>query len=330
MVHQPGIVYATTSDGLELPIIDITHPTFAIPDDPASRAALIKEYNEKTAGDTRGPIFLRRLFMKLGARRSRLLRALIEPAGSFLGGLTTYIMKLGPDNLPDGFNTPLDQRIVGSPHARFVRLRLQHCAMMLVDGLDPLLAAQPKASLHFLSIGGGPAMDCINALLLFQKTRPDLLTRPIHIHVCDLDNKGPAFGANAVKALLSAGAPLQGLNLTFDTRLYNWDDTTTLTALLNTIEPDAIVATSSEGALFEYSSDQAIIANLRALHPRTKLVVGSVTSSLPIRREQIKAMRFAIHPRGLEGFRPLAELAEYTIDRAEVTPLSDHLLMRPR
>ena len=330
MVHQPGIVYATTADGLDLPIIDITHPAFAIPDDPASRAALIEEYNEKTAADTRGPVFLRRLFMKLGARRSQLLRALLEPAGSFLGGLTTYIMKLGPANLPDGFNTPLDQRIVGSPHARFVRLRLQHCAMMLVDGLDPLLAAQPQAPLHFISIGGGPAMDCINTLLLFRKTKPALLSRPIHIHVCDLDSKGPAFGANAVKALLSADAPLQDLDLTFDHRPYNWNDTATLTALLNALEQDAIIAASSEGALFEYGSDEAIIANLRALHSRAALVVGSITSNQPMRRAQIQATRFAIHPRGLEGFRPLAEKASYTIDRAEITPLSDHVTLRPR
>lgn len=330
MVHQPGIVYTTTADGLELPIIDITHPAFAIPDDPASRAALIEQYKEKTAADTRGPAFLRRLFMKLGARRSQLLRALLEPAGSFLGGLTTYIMKLGPGNLPDGFNTPLDQRIVGSPHARFVRLRLQHCAMMLVDGLDPLLTAPPQAPLHLISIGGGPAMDCINALLLFRKTKPALLSRPIHIHVCDLDSKGPAFGANAVRALLSTGAPLESLNLTFDHRPYNWNDTATLTALLNAIEQDAIVAASSEGALFEYGTDEAIVANLRALHSRAALVVGSITSNEPIRRAQIQATRFAIHPRGLEGFRPLAVQAGYTIDRAEITPLSDHVTLRPR
>jgi hypothetical protein len=330
MVHQPGIVYATTSDNLELPIIDITHPAFAIPDDPASRAALIAQYTDKTATDNKGPLFIRRLFMKLGARRSQLLRALIEPAGSFLGGLTTYIMKLGPENLPDGFNTSLDQRIVGSPHATFVRLRLQHCAMMLADGLEPLLTAQPGAPLHFISIGGGPAMDCINALLLLTKSRADLLPRPIHIHVCDLDTKGPAFGANAIKALLSANAPLSGLNLTFDSRAYDWNNTATLTDLLSTIEPDAIIAASSEGALFEYGADDAIIANLRALHSRATIVVGSVTSNQPIRREQIRVTRFAIHPRGLEGFRPLAETGSYTIDRAEITPLSDHITLRPK
>jgi hypothetical protein len=34
-----AIVFATTADGLRLPVIDVTHPAFAVPDDPASRAA---------------------------------------------------------------------------------------------------------------------------------------------------------------------------------------------------------------------------------------------------------------------------------------------------
>ena len=34
-----AIIFATTADGLRLPITDVTHPVFAIPDDPASLAA---------------------------------------------------------------------------------------------------------------------------------------------------------------------------------------------------------------------------------------------------------------------------------------------------
>ena len=34
-----AVVFATTADGLKLPVIDVTHPAFAIPDDPASLAA---------------------------------------------------------------------------------------------------------------------------------------------------------------------------------------------------------------------------------------------------------------------------------------------------
>ena len=34
-----AVVFATTADGLRLPVIDVTHPAFAVPDDPASVAA---------------------------------------------------------------------------------------------------------------------------------------------------------------------------------------------------------------------------------------------------------------------------------------------------
>jgi len=329
LLHRPGIVYTTTPEGLELPVIDLTNPSFAIADDPVSRAALTEQYKLTEDKNARGPVFLRRIFIKLGARQSQLLRALSQPAGSFLGGLTTYIMKLGPDNLPDGFTSSLDLRVAGSPHARFVRLRLQHCATMLATGLEPLLAASPNAPLHFINIGGGPAMDSLNALLFLSRRNATLLNRPIAIHVCDLDTNGPSFGASAVRALQAPGAPLEKLEITFDQRAYDWNNISVLEDLLTSIESNAIVGASSEGALFEYGSDEAIVANLRALRSGVKLVVGSVTSNLPIRREQIKTMRFDLHPRGVEGFRPLTQQAGYTIECAEVTPLSDHLLLRP-
>ena len=85
MLHKPGIVYATTPDGLELPVIDLTHPAFAIPDDPASRSSLTQQYKLTEEKNAKGPVFLRRLFLKLGSRQSQLLRALSQPSGSFLG-----------------------------------------------------------------------------------------------------------------------------------------------------------------------------------------------------------------------------------------------------
>lgn len=330
MQHKPGIVYANTPDGLELPVIDLTHPAFAIADDPSFRAALTEQYQRTEEKNAKGPVFLRRLFIKLGARSSQLLRALSQPSDSFLGGLTTYIMKLGPENLPDGFTSPLDLRIAGSPQARFVRLRLQHCSTFLADGLEPLLAASSGVPLHFINIGGGPAMDCINALLLLRQRNPGLLARPITIHVCDLDAKGPGFGANAIAALQTQGASLEGLQIAFEHRAYDWNETSVLQKVITAIEPDAILAASSEGALFEYGTDEAIVANLRALHSRASLIAGSITCNLPIRREQIKTMRFALYPRGVEGFRPLTEQAGYTIERTEITPLSDQVLLRPR
>jgi hypothetical protein len=92
----------------------------------------------------------------------------------------------------------------------------------------------------------------------------------------------------------------------------------------------AIIAASSEGGLFEYGGDDAIVANLEALHVgNVKLIAGSVTRSDEARRRTIAASRFKLIPRGLEGFAPLAARAGYRIARAETAQLSDQVLLRP-
>ncbi len=92
----------------------------------------------------------------------------------------------------------------------------------------------------------------------------------------------------------------------------------------------AIVAASSEGGLFEYGSDAAIVANLEALQAgNVTLVAGSITSSDEARRRMITASRFKLIPRGLEGFTPLAARAGYRIAQAETAQLSDQVLLRP-
>jgi hypothetical protein len=91
----------------------------------------------------------------------------------------------------------------------------------------------------------------------------------------------------------------------------------------------AIVAASSEGGLFEYGSDEAIVANLRALRAGgVKLVAGSVTSADEKRRRMISASKFKLVPRGLEGFAPLAASGGFRIARAETAQLSDQVLLR--
>jgi hypothetical protein len=36
---SPAVVFATTANGLRLPVIDVTHPAFSVPDDHASLKA---------------------------------------------------------------------------------------------------------------------------------------------------------------------------------------------------------------------------------------------------------------------------------------------------
>jgi hypothetical protein len=59
------------------------------------------------------------------------------------------------------------------------------------------------------------------------------------------------------------GGPLHGLEIQFHHHAYDWNHTAPLARLLTDLAtPGAIVAASSEGGLFEYGADDAIIANL--------------------------------------------------------------------
>ena len=169
----------------------------------------------------------------------------------------------------------------------------------------------------------------MNALILLRQRDGDLLRRPIVIDVLDQDDSGPFFGSNALAALMRDGAPLAGLDIAFRHRRYDWNEPASLEALLREAKA-AIVAASSEGGLFEYGSDEAIIGNLTALHRAgVRSVAGSVTSSDESRRRMITASRFKIHPRGLKGFAPLAGRAGYRIAQALPAQLSDQVLLTP-
>jgi hypothetical protein len=131
--------------------------------------------------------------------------------------------------------------------------------------------------------------------------------------------------------LQSQIGPLSGLNLEFDHRLYNWNQPQPLQTLLSAPEmAGAILAASSEGALFEYGSDRAIIDNLKALRTGgITLVAGSVTGASYRRRQMVAASGFRLYPRGASGFAPLAEVSGFRITQRAETLLSDQVLLRP-
>jgi hypothetical protein len=93
----------------------------------------------------------------------------------------------------------------------------------------------------------------------------------------------------------------------------------------------AIIAASSEGGLFEYGTDDAVVANLTALaRAGVPIVAGSVTSSSEVRKRMIAQTRFRIFARGLEGFAPLAERSGYAIGESRTAVVSEQVLLRPR
>jgi hypothetical protein len=328
-----SIVHAKTREGLELPVIDVTNPHFAVPDDSASLERHRQAFLAWDRTHRRVPAFITRLLLRSAAWRSPLVRALVRSDSGYLDSITTYIMKLGADNLPPGFDGPVDRRIAASPHIVLMRLRMQQVAKLLAEALVEPLRAQ-TAPLHLINIGGGPALDSINVLILLAAAQPELLQRPILIHVLDAQTDGPAFGAIALAALMSADQPLHGLRVEFKHDPYDWNEPAKLAALVAQLKSQgAIMAASSEGGMFEYGNDEAIVANLKTLHAgqgAVKFVAGSVTSASEVRKRMIAMTKFRLLPRGLEGFAPLAARAGYAIAKNQSAVLSEQVLLRPR
>ena len=327
-----AVVFATTVDGLRLPVIDVTNPAFAVPDDAASLTARRDAFLAWDRRNRRMPASLTRLMMRLATRRSQLLRRILASDNGYLDSISTYIIKLGADHLPPGFDNPMDRKVMAAPHMALIRLRMQQIARLLAEALTAPLAAAPGAPLHFVNIAGGPALDSINALIVLVREHAALIRRPVAIHVFDAQQDGPAFGARALTALGAPGEPLHGLDVQFQHHTYDWNDTAPLARELSGLAArGAIIAASSEGGLFEYGTDGVIVANLTALaQAGVPIVAGSVTSSSELRKRMITQTKFRIFPRGLEGFAPLAEQGGYAIAESRSAIVSEQVLLRPR
>jgi hypothetical protein len=318
---RADVLYATTDDGLRLPIIDVTHPAFAVTATDAELAAMSDQFvlESKQRQEVSAPL-------REALQRSMLGRGLMAAAGTFLTGMDTYLLKLGPDNL--GANAdPLDRRIAGSFPALTTRLRLQDMARLLADRLSRTIAARPRQPVCLINIAGGPGADSWNALIRLHAEHPAVLAgRKIQIALLDLDDRGPAFGARAFATLRAPGAPLSGLDIGFRHVPYEWSDTDRLRQALDDLHAtDAVCAISTEAGLFEYGSDREIVANLETLRIGTAPdtgVVGSVTrDGEPARLSQI-ASRVTTRPRTLEAFRDLVERAGWIVPHVIERPFS--------
>lgn len=330
---KPGVAYVFSEDGVELPVIDVAHPAFALEPGEEDLAELLQRFLHEEEQRRKIPAFLRRQFFKMGARQSVILRGLADASGTFLSGMNTYLFKLGPDNLGRAYASDLDRAIAASLSGVAVRLRLQDMAWLLAEGLTETLRARPEAALHLLNIGGGPAIDSINALILLHRRDPRMLARrKIFIHVLDLHHEAPRFGARALAALLGAGAPLEGLDVSFDHVVYNWRDTETLRDLLARLDRDgSVMAVSSEGGLFEYGSDEEVLTNLTVLSrglAEGTAFAGSVTRADSPGGHLHASIGIPLQPRMLEDFKSLAAPGGWAVAEARVRPFSYNVLMK--
>jgi hypothetical protein len=332
---KAGVCYAVTDDGLELPIIDVTHPAFEVSLSESELKALLQQFLQEVKGPEKTPAFLRQLLFSFMRKRSVIMRGLMGATGTFMSGMNTYLMKLGPDNLNKRFFSSIDHRIAASPAGLYMRLRLQDMAHLLADALFPPLGARQEATLHLLNIGGGSAIDSLNALILIRKRYPELLVgRQIFIYSLDQDSDGPNFGSRALASLRAEGAPLHGLEISFQHTSYNWSNPAELRTLVESFDNGpSVMAVSSEGALFEYGSDEDITGNLQALGEVTlanAVVAGSVTRADDLGRMLNGAglgSQAAIQFRGLEAFTALAVRSGWIVTKVIDRPLSHDILL---
>jgi hypothetical protein len=318
---RTDVVYAMTDEGEKLAVIDVTNAAFAVSATDEELAAMAEQYVLEAGRQQEIPPALREAL-----RSSKLGRGLMAASGTFVDGMTTYHLKLGPGNLGDGFS-PIDQRIAASFPAFTVRLRLQDMARLMADGLAGAAMAEPRRRICLVNIGGGPGSDSWNSLILLRDKYAHLLAgREIVIAILDLDQRGPAFGARALDALCAPEAPMSGLKIELLHFGYEWSNAGQLRDVLHELRAgNSVCGISSEGALFEYGSDEEIVSNLQALHVGTagdSIVVGSVTRGGKPVRASLIGNRVPTRPRTMEAFQNLATQGGWTVQEVFERPFS--------
>ncbi len=321
------VLYARTEDGVELTIVDVTNAAFAAAPTEAELSALCVEYVAESRRRRETPVPV-----VAALKSTRIGKGLMAASGTYLDGMTTYLLKVGAENMGRDAH-PIDRQIAASFPALMTRIRLHDMARLMADALVAQLRAEQGRAVRLINIGGGVAADSWNALIHVKREQPVLLAgREIGIAVLDVDPQGAAFGARAVAALAGSGAPLEGLKIEFRHLPYTWAEAQRLPELLDELgAKEAACVVSSEGGLFEYGSDAEIVANLAALRRGTGVdaaIVGSVTRDAEATSESRAAIGAATRPRTLEGFAELVKDAGWRLERLVERAFSYQVTLR--
>jgi hypothetical protein len=328
---KTGVCYAVTADGVELPVVDVSHPAFALTLTDTEQRALVDEFMRRGTPLRRLPKPLRNLLLQFFLRGS-VLAHIGQYQGTFVSGMHTYLLKIGPEMLASDWAKPIDRRIAASLPVLGVRLRLQDVAGFMADALLPPLLADRRRPLHFVNIAGGTGIDSMNALILLKKNDPGIMAeRHVTINLLDLDDEGPAFGQYALTALTGQGGSLHSMQVDFRHVRYNWATPANLELVLRDAHTEGAVAIcSSEGGLFEYGSDPEIEANLRVLRawPGVLAIVGSVIRADKPTVRLLEMSPVAVRLRGLELFRRLVQKTGWHVTRVVERPFSDQFVLK--
>jgi hypothetical protein len=330
---KTGVCYAVADDGLELPVIDVTHPAFQFTIGEEELSSAIDRFVLSLQAAAQLPPGA----MAAMAQKSRLMRGLVAADSAYTSGMVTYLNKLGPDNLGEGYATAMDRQWAAGFTPLTFRWRMRDMARLLADELVPALVEKPDSPLHLVDIGGGPGADSWNALILLQKEHAEVLAgRRITVHILDVDAEGPHFGERALAALQDGG-PLAGVTAQMRYVPYDWTNPDRLQAFLAAIDARrAVIGVASEGGLFEYASDDQIVANLAALTagtPDDAIVVGPIVRDASTLDPRLRATehvpgRPPVRYMGLAAFAELACRGGWKIVRTLDGPMHQVACLR--
>jgi hypothetical protein len=319
-----GLSYAVMANGLELPVLDITHPLFETAINEKKLAKFLK--NVEKEGEKRAenfqkiPPFIKRFFIK----RSFIMADLLAEKrdDNFLSGLSTLLLKMGPELIGGGRKRFFDRLSSKGIGGMVLRMRLKEIAGCQAELLFPKLRDTPGKDICFINIAGGTSCDSINTLLLILKKEASLLkNRKIEINVLDIDPAGPDFAERSIMALQTGNGKFRDLHLIFRYIPYNWNVTDELDKLLSE-RKEWIKICASEGGLFEYCEDEIIIRNLITLYENTQedmIVSGSIMRDVETidagARAAMKLTQIKARMLGINGLQKLVEKTKWKLER---------------
>lgn len=321
----PGLSYCFTLSGVELPVLDITHPDFVSSTDEKVLARLLP-YVEKNAEENaekfkKIPAFIKRYWARNSFAMNELLQ--MEGESAFASGITTLMMKLGPRLIGKGKKRFWDRQMTKGFGSLAIRIRARDISRLQAEALTPLLERNPGRDISFFNIAGGAACDNINALILIIENSPSLLqNRRIEINDLDIDDFGPAFAERSINALKAQGGRFSGLDITFRRIKYDWTNPGSMTGLLAE-RKDWLQICTSEGGLFEYCSDDLIIQTLDVLHSNTidnLLVAGTIIRDIEtVDKGMVAALKISsgIKPSflGINGLKKILDPGKWRLEK---------------
>ena len=281
----PGLNYVFTDTGLELPVLDIIHPLFKASID----ENILDDLRTKSPQAAAMMRVMPEAQKKIIADHSYILGTHFyknTEEATYLSGMGTYMLKLGPQLLGGGEERKIDRMATMGVSGITARMRLRDLCQYQMEVLSPVLKAHPGKRLCLINIAGGAASDTINTLRLIQRKEPDLLrNRKIEIHLLEIDTVSSHFAEKSLATLQKTGEDFEMLDLAFSFHHSSWGDKQTWNKILKDRTRD-IVFCSSEGGLFEYGRNEDIHTVLKILtgHPSLSMVI---TGSCLLGRETI-------------------------------------------